>query len=169
MRLTDRLRESPRERLAQQVSAACYGTVLVLGVLVFTNPDQVSSGLGWELVTGIGLATWLAHFYAEVVGEHVTSREPLSRREVRVAMADGLPILLAAIPPATILLLGRLTLMEARTALLIADVVAIVQLVGLGTLVGSMPPRDPARAWLFAFFTVLLGVAVVLLRGVLKH
>lgn len=169
MRLSERLVGTSRERLAQRVTAASYGTILVLGVLVFTNPSQVATDLGWELITGIGLATWVAHLYAEILGEHVTSSLPLSRHELRVAMTDGLPILFAAIPPAFCLLLGRLTVLEPSTALLVADIVALGQLIGLGVVVGSMPPRDPGRVWLFACLTVLMGVAVVVLRGVLKH
>jgi hypothetical protein len=115
------------------------------------------------------LATYVAHLYAELLGEHVTNNQPLSRHEVMVAMSDGLPILIAAIPPAVCLLLGRLTVLEPGTALLVADIVALGQLIGLGVLVGSIPPRDPARAWLFASLTFLMGLAVVVLRGVLKH
>ena len=69
--VADRLGGWPRERLAERLSAACYGTVLVLAALPLIDADEVSSGLGWELVTGVGVATWVAHLYAEVVGDHL--------------------------------------------------------------------------------------------------
>jgi hypothetical protein len=53
------------------VSAACYGTVLVLASLALIDADDVASGIGWELVTGVGVATWVAHLYAEVIGDHL--------------------------------------------------------------------------------------------------
>ena len=44
---------------------------LFLASLALLKSDNVSSGLGWELVTSVGLATWAAHLFAEVVGDHV--------------------------------------------------------------------------------------------------
>lgn len=167
--MTDGVRWSPRERLARRVSAASYGTILVLGALVFVRADQVSSGLGWELVTGVGLATWVAHLYAEVLGDHVLTDTALNRAELKRAMTDGLPILLAAVPPATLLLLGRTGLLDPGTAVTTAVVVGLGQLVGLGALIGALPSRGMARTWSYAAFTLLIGVVVVALRLFLKH
>src|SRR5436190_23632080 len=108
------LQRWPQERMAERVSAAAYGTVLVLAALALLDADNVASGLGWELVTGVGVATWVAHLYAEVVGDHVRKSAPLDGAEVRLAMLDGLPILLAAVPPALVLFLGRLDVLAAR-------------------------------------------------------
>jgi hypothetical protein len=97
-----------RERGAERLAAACYGSVLVLAALPLLDADGVDSGLGWELVTGVGVATWVAHLYAEMVGDHVRRGASLDREEIARAMADGLPILLAAVLPAVVLALGRL-------------------------------------------------------------
>ena len=51
-----RLKRWPRDRLAERLSAASYGTILVLAALALIDADDVSSGLGWELVTGVGAA-----------------------------------------------------------------------------------------------------------------
>ena len=85
MSLSERLAAWPRERLAQRLSAACYGTVLVLVALPLIQPADVSDGLGWELVTGVGLATWIAHLYAELVAARVHQSSPLVREEVVTA------------------------------------------------------------------------------------
>jgi hypothetical protein len=158
----------PRERLAQRVSAASYGTVLVLASLALVDADEVASGWGWELVTGVGLATWVAHLYAEVVGDHIRQTEAPGRRELRRAMTDGLPILLAAVPPAVMLGLGRIDVLAHRTALWAAVVVAIVQLVGVGVLVGSLSDHE-SSLWRFAAATGAFGVIVVVLKIVLGH
>ena len=47
------------------MSAASYGTILVLAALALIDADDVSSGLGWELAWASGAATWIAHLYAE--------------------------------------------------------------------------------------------------------
>jgi hypothetical protein len=163
------LRAWPAHRLAERVSAASYGTVLVLTALAVLDADNVASGVGWELVTGVGVATWLAHLYAEVVGDHLRHRAAHDRSEITKAMADGLPILLAAVAPAVVLLLGRLDVLSPRVALWAAVLVAIVQLVGVGAFVGRSVSSDSSRAWMYAAVTAMFGVAAVTVKLVLGH
>jgi hypothetical protein len=159
----------PRERLAERVSAASYGTVLVLAALAVIDVDDVEGGFGWELVTGVGVATWLAHLYAEVVGDHLRHIAAHDRKEIRRAMADGVPILLAAVPPAIMLLLGRIDVLAARTALWGSMAVAILQLVGLGAFVGWAISTRSSSAWLYAAVTAVFGLIIVALKLVLGH
>jgi hypothetical protein len=158
----------PRDRLAERLSAASYGTILVLAALALIDANDVSSGLGWELVTGVGAATWIAHLYAELVGDHLRRGAALDRTEIARAAADGLPILLAAIPPAVMLLLGRVDVLDESAALLAALFIAVVQLVGIAAYVGSVHVRG-MNAWFFAATTAALGIGVVTLKLVLGH
>ena len=82
--------------------------MLVLASLALIDADEVASGWGWELVGGVGIATYVAHLYAEVVGDRLRRTAAQGRTEIKRAMADGLPILLAAVPPAVVLGLGRI-------------------------------------------------------------
>jgi hypothetical protein len=159
----------PRERLAEWVSAASYGSVLILVSLALIDADEVVSGIGWELVTGVGVATWIAHFYAEVVGDHLRNPEAHEPHELRRAMADGLPILLAALLPAVMLILGRLEVLVPRTALWAAVAVALLQLVGLGVFVGWLVSGRRRYAWRYAAATATFGIAVVALMVALGH
>src|SRR5262245_49683678 len=93
------IRGFSQDRRAEMATAAAYGTVLVLASLPLVGPDDVASGLGWELVTGVGVATWVAHLYAEVVGDHIRRGARVDRRELGRSMIDGSPILLAAVLP----------------------------------------------------------------------
>jgi hypothetical protein len=163
------LRGLPRQRLAERVTAASYGTVLVLASLVVIEPDEVGSGLGWELVTGVGVATWVAHLYAEVVGDHLRHTAALGRQEVTRAMRDGFPILLAAVLPAVMLGLGRLDVLAHRLALWASVAVAVVQLASVGGFVGLVVSAHSDRAWRFAGMTAMFGVTVVAIKVVLGH
>lgn len=163
-----RLAGWPRDRLAERLSAASYGTVLVLAALPLIDANDVSSGLGWELVTGVGAATWIAHLYAELVGDHLRRDAALDRTEVARAAADGLPILLAAIAPAVMLFLGRLEVLDERVALWGSLAIAFVQLVGIAAYVGSVHVRG-TNAWIFAAATASLGIGVVTLKLMLGH
>jgi hypothetical protein len=159
----------PRERLAERVSAAAYGTVLVLASLALIDPDEVAAGWGWELVSGVGLATYVAHLYAEVVGDRLRHTAAPGRNEIKTAALDGFPILLAAVPPAVVLLLGRVGVLEDRVALWLAVAVALLQLVGVGALVGLLVSDDHPHAWRFAAMTGAFGLVVVGLKTALGH
>lgn len=168
-RLIERMERMQRETLAERASAASYGTVLVLASLALLDADEVSSGLGWELVTGVGVATWVAHLFAEVVGDHLRSGAALDRKEIGHAMIDGAPILLAAVPPAVVLLLGRLDVLDPGVALWVAVAVAILQLVGVGALVGRLVSPRGEQTWSYVAATAAMGIAVVTLKLLLHH
>jgi hypothetical protein len=158
-----------RERLAERLNAACYGTVLVLAALPLIDAEEVASGWGWELVTGIGVATWVAHLFAEIAGEHVRSGSPVDRAEFTRAMVDGLPIPLAAVLPGVMLGLGRVGVLDERVALWAAVIVAVAQLIGVGAFVGASVSRGRASVWWYALATAAIGLAVVSLKVALGH
>ncbi|HXV72275.1 MAG TPA: hypothetical protein VEB69_12865 [Acidimicrobiia bacterium] len=157
-----------RDRVAEWVSAASYGTVLIIAALVLVEAEDVASGLGWELIVGVGVATWIAHLYAEVLGNHVRSVEALKAHELRRAAGDGLPILLASVFPAVALLLGRLEVVAARQALWIAVILAVLQLVVVAALVGVISEQHQS-SWRYGAVASVFGLAVVLLLVALGH
>jgi len=157
-----------RDRVAEWVSAASYGTVLIIAALVLVEAEDVASGLGWELVVGVGVATWIAHLYAEILGNHVRSLDVLEAHRLRRAAGDGLPILLASVLPAVALLLGRLETVAARQALWIAVILAVLQLVVVGALVGAISEQYH-NSWRYAAVASVFGIAVVLLLVALGH
>ncbi len=167
--LGERIERWPRDRLAERLSAASYGTVLVLASLALIDADDVSSGLGWELVTGVGIATWLAHLFAQVVGDHVRRRSPVDRDEFARAMADGIPIPLAAVAPALMLGLGRLGVVDEDAALWASIAIGIVQLAGVGAIVGSTVTGRGKGTWSYAAATAVFGLFVVTLKLALSH
>jgi hypothetical protein len=161
--------DQPRERLAERVSAATYGTVLVLAALPLIKVTDVSSGVGWELVTGVGVATYVAHAYAEVMGDHLRHESSLDRNELGRAMLDGVPILLAAVGPALVLGLASLDVITESVALWAAVIVAIVQLVVLGALVGWAVTDRRSQWWTYGIAAAAIGVVVVVVKLSLGH
>jgi hypothetical protein len=151
------------------VGAASYGTVLVLAALAVIDADAVSDGWGWEIVTGVGVATWIAHLYGEVVGDHLRHHAAHAVTEIRRAMADGSPILLATVLPAILLLLGRVEVLAEDIALWAATAVAFLQLVGLGAFVGYVVSPRWSSVSTYAAVTAGLGAFVVGLKLALGH
>lgn len=168
-RILELLDRMPPERLAELVSAASYGSVLVLAALSVIGVSDVALGHGAELVAGVGVATWLAHIFAELLGGHVRQPEALHRSEVARAVVDGSPILVATVLPAIVLLFGRLDLLTDRTARILAIFVAVIQLLGIGAFVAKVAAVPPAASWTFAVATAGIGIAVVALSVFLGH
>jgi hypothetical protein len=169
MGVAERLRRQSPEALAERVSAAVYGTVLVLAALPLIDTDEVASGAGWSLVSGVGVATWVAHLFAEVVGDGLRHGTAHDRAEIRRVMVDGLPILLAAVAPAVVLFLGRIDVLGSRGALWAALAVALAQLAGVSAFVGWSAHPAGTRSWSYAALTVAIGVVVVVLKLRLSH
>jgi hypothetical protein len=169
MRLLRAAAEMPRDRLAELVSAAGYGSVLALAALTVVGISEVALGHGSELVAGVGIATWLAHLYAELLGDHIHRPQPLNRREIGRAAVDGSPILVSTVLPASVLLLGRLDVLADSTARTLAILVALVQLLSIGVVVARVGPTQPAATWRFAAAVAGVGLTVVALIVLLGH
>lgn len=159
----------PRERLADLVSAASYGTVLVLAALTVVGVSDVALGHGAELVAGVGVATWLAHLFAEVLGGHVEHETPRGRDQIVRAVVDGSPILAATVLPAAMLVLARLDVLADGTARVAAIVVAVLQLFVIGAVVAAFAPTPPMARWTYAASTAGVGLAIVALTVILGH
>jgi hypothetical protein len=155
-------------RLAERASAAAYGTVLVLAALAVAGAHDVASGYAAELVGGVGLATWVAHVYATLLGAQLRqSNDPAATAFGPVAI-DGLPILAATLLPAFVLLLGRLGALPHGVALWLAIALAIAQLIGTVFVIELYVNASGVR-WRFILAAVGIGVVVVLLVLALGH
>jgi len=163
------LRRMPRERAADLVTAAAYGTVLVLGALAFVAPSDVADGHGLELVAGVGVATWVAHVFADLVGEHVRHSERLTADELRWSLVSGTPILVATVLPAVALGLGRLEAISDDLAIWLATTIAVFQMVGVGATVGVLRERGRRSVWWFVVATGVFGIAVTAVKVQLGH
>ena len=158
-----------RERLAERVDAAAYGSILVLSTLALVKVTDVVTGHAAELVFGVGAATWIAHLFAELLAEHVRRDEPLTWTQLGHAARDGSPILMVTILPALALVIGGTDLMADDTARTLAIVVALAQLSVLGAVVGHHSPANTASAWVFAGVVAGAGLVVVALEVALSH
>jgi hypothetical protein len=163
------LRRMPRERAADLVTAAAYGTVLVLGALAFVAPEDVADGHGIELVAGVGVATWVAHAFADIVGEHVRHVGRLPSHELRWSLVSGTPILAASVLPAVAIGLGRLEMISDELAIWTATTVAVVQMVGVGATVGVLRQQGRRTVWAFVVATGIFGLGVTAVKIQLGH
>ncbi len=164
-----RLRQMPVDRLAHLASSATYGSVLVLAALSVISAAEVGAGYGAELVAGVGVATWVTHVFAELVGVHVHLQRPLGRHDVAEGAFDASPVLASAVLPALALLLGPLDVVTDHTARIVAIVVAMIQIVLIGILIARVAPSRDSTVWVFGGVIVVAALFVVLLTNWLGH
>ena len=157
------------DRVAELVGAAAYGSILVLSGLVLLEVTDVGVGHSLEVVLGVGVATWIAHLFAELLAEHARHDRLLRWAEVGRAAVDGSPILIVTILPAAALFLGRIEVIGYDTARTLAIVVALAQLSLIGALVGHLSPSTTRSAWSFAAVVAMAGVVVVAVEVALSH
>lgn len=160
----------PRDRAADLVTAAAYGSVLILGALAFVEPADVADGHGLELIAGVGAATWVAHVFADLVGEHVRHPGHLESGELRWTFLSGVPILLATVLPGMAIGLGKLQVISNKgAAIWVATLIAVLQMVGVGAIVGSLRGTGRRTFWWFVLATGVFGIAVTAVKINLAH
>ncbi len=134
------------------------------------RPSDVADGHGLELVAGVGVATWVAHVFADLVGEHVRHSERLTADELRWSLVSGTPILVATVLPGVALGLGRLEAISDDVAIWIATTIAIFQMVGVGATVGVLRERRaPRRSGGSSSPRRIFGLAVTAVKVQLGH
>ena len=153
---------------------AIHGVILVGGlVLVLGNSDEAS----WDVLVKV-IATlvvfWAAHVYAGAVahlGDEYEGDTPWRTRAIRAtrdALDHSWGMLVAGVVPLVVLTMGTFGLISDQNAIWGTLWVAVVVLGILGWLgVASWSPRPQARL-LGALITSLLGLALVLLKALVK-
>jgi hypothetical protein len=155
----------PRERIAGSV----YGTIVVLGVLAAGSESATIDA--WELdvfMIGTVIVLWIAHVYAHGIAQSVSEGIPLDENAVRALAAREISIVLAAVGPGIVLLLGAVGL--------IGDDTAVALALGVGTLTLAIQGLRYAKAtrlsrggtlWVIAV-NVALGLFIVGLKVLLE-
>ena len=153
---------------------AIHGVILVAGLVVILGNSEEAS---WDVLVKV-IATlvvfWAAHVYASAVahlGDEYEGDTPWRTRAVR-ATRDSLDhswgMLLAGVIPLVVLTMGTLNLLSDQNAIWGTLWVAVLILGVLGWLgVASWSPRPQAR-FLGAVVTSLLGLALVVLKALVK-
>jgi hypothetical protein len=149
---------------------AIYGTILVMAVITaLSHDDSVRSA---ELIAGVLATTfvfWIAHVYAEVLGQRVEGEGGrFAFANVAVAARGEWPLVEASLLPVLCLLLGVVGLVETNTAVAIAIGAGVVELFGYGIAAGRRLRLSLRGTIAVAVVNGALGLLIVLLK-VLVH
>ncbi|WP_068278804.1 hypothetical protein [Aldersonia kunmingensis] len=153
---------------ASRISAYIYGNILILAALVPISPAAI--GLGLAVVWGTALSTYVAHAFAETVGESVRQHADVTW-ELRISeLRDSVPILTSAVVPSVVLLLGILDVLEPETAQLTAEIVMLARIGGIAFVIARLKGQRPGGETIIAsVFVIIIALAAVITKIVLTH
>lgn len=166
--LFSRRRPLDRENAASRISAYVYGNVLVLAALV---PIATSSErVGILVVLGTALSTFLAHAFAEGVGQSVREGITVTPADKIRELRNSVPILSSAVLPCAVLGTALLGWLEPRTAQIVAEVAVLVRIGGIVWVIGRLKGERPTRASVVAAaLLTAIATVVVIVKIVLTH
>jgi len=152
-------------RTTGSVTEAIYGLILATSVIAVSREyDSSNAGLVGVTVLVTGVVFWLAHVYARVLARSITSHRQLNRSEIRDVLRHDWPLVQVTIPLVVILGLGALDVVPDNAAILVAMLVALVELAAAGAYAARTSGAGLRATVLSAAVAVALGSAVVLLK-----
>ena len=151
------------------ISAAVYGTVLAMasiaaGAFAHVGPRELIG-----IVATTSFVIWLAHVYAETLGESIERAHRIDWDEFTSLATRELPILGAAAAPISVLLLGALGIVEESTDIWLAFGLGFVALAAQGRRYARVEGLGAARTTVVIALNLALGGIVVVLKVLVSH
>ena len=156
-----------RQKVRFVSESAIYGLLLVSALLVITGNRSDTSWAVLLKVAGTVVVFWIAHVFAHVVGQLSDADDgPVAFKKVlRHAVDRSSGLLIAAIIPLAIVLLGALNTLNDDTAVWLALIVDTGLLAAFGYLAfAHWTPLMPLRL-AGAAATALLGIIIILMKA----
>lgn len=155
---------------AAWTSELVYGTITVLIAVAGVEIAGVGDGVRAGAIILVGaVATWLAHAYSAVLGRRVIVARRATVAEIRAALRDAWPIMLAAIPSLVAVTGAELGWWSFPTALLFSNGAGIAVLAGAGWIAGRAAHESLRATIGTAVVTASFGVAIIAMEVVVHQ
>jgi hypothetical protein len=151
------------------IAGTVYGTIVAMATL---TAAYASVKEPWRLaivVVNASLVLWIAHVYAHALAESLEERHHLSFGELWAVMHREIGILGAALPPAVMLVLGALAVVEEATAIWLAFAVGLASLAAEGFRFARVERLGALGTLAMIGVNLALGLAVVGLKVSVAH
>ena len=165
--MTEATARSPRWRLFRRpdTAGAIYGTIAAMAVIAGTASSP-AHGKTLYLTVATLFVFWVAHVYAQALSHHLRGATRLDWTIVRTAMAEEWPLVEGPLPLLIVLALGRIGVLEERTAVRVALWLGVVNLVVWGFAYARRRQWRWHTAVTAGAVNGLLGLLIVLLEVV---
>lgn len=151
------------------IASTVYGTVVIMAALTAAYATEKHP---WKLaiiVVSTAAVLWIAHLYAHGLSESIVEKRHLRRDEVAVIVRREIGILLAALIPTMMLLVGALGILAETTAVWLALGVGLVTLAAEGVRFARLERLGIPGTLVAMAVNVALGLLVVALKVAVAH
>jgi hypothetical protein len=154
----------------QTIAGTVYGTIVVMSVIA-AGAKAYEHEL-WRLVVlagGSSLVLWLAHVYADGLGESLILGRRLTVDELSAITRREYSVIAAAILPLAAVGLGALGVIAQRTAVQLALWLGVVVLTAQGVRYARMAHMSPRAACAAVSLNLAIGLGLVALEILIAH
>jgi hypothetical protein len=162
----DKSRVIDGHRLTEFIYGTVTALVAVAGIDAAHMPSWSTAAL--IVITG-GVAIWLAHAYATLMSNRITSGQRIEGHQIADALSSTWPIVTAAILVSLPFVGAALSLYAMSTALLLANVVGVFILMLVGFAAGAITHESWPGRLLLVLISIGLGLLVVTVDLAINH
>lgn len=153
-------------RLTEFIYGTVTALVAVAGIDVEHLPSWYTAAL--MVITG-GVAIWLAHAYATLMSNRITSGKRIDDRAIAESLYSSWPIVTAAILVSLPFIGAAVSLYPVNMAVWLANIVGVLILLLVGIAAGSVAEESWSRRVLLATISVGLGLLIVTIKLAIPH
>lgn len=150
---------------SRQVGKVVYGSIIGLALVVAIESHPPTPGVMAVWLVGTAIAVGLAEVYSEVVGTETSTRQPVSRRELRHMAEDAVAVGFGVAFPAVFFLISALSFMDVDRAFAIAKWTGLGLIGFYGFWAARFAGATPPRALVKAVLVALIGAGLIVLKS----
>ncbi len=151
------------------IASTVYGTVVVMSTLTAAYATERHPWTLAVIVSTTSFVLWIAHVYAHGLSESLTLGRRVSVRELESIVQREIGIILAAVAPVLVLLLGAAGVLHESSAVWLALTVGLVTLGAEGLRYARAEKLGLAGTAAAVCTSLALGLVVVALKVLVLH
>jgi len=150
---------------SRQVGRVVYGSIIGLALVVTLESHPPTASVMTVWLVGTALAVGLAEVYSDVVGVETSTRQPVSRPQLRHMVEDAAGVCFGVAFPAVFFLLSAMGLCEIGTAFSIAKWTGLGLIGFYGYCAARFAGADAGRALVKGALVALVGAGLIALKA----
>ena len=155
--------------MGSRIAGTVYGTIVAMATLTAAYATEKHPWRLAVIVVTTSFVLWVAHVYSHGLAESIEERRRLGRGELVAIMRRELGILLAALAPVIMLVLGAAGLFAEKTAVWLAFAVGLAMLGAQGFRYARYERFGLAGTLVAVGLNLALGLLVVALKVEVAH